>query len=448
MRDGALPALARMASEGGFHTITSVFPSVTGPAYAPLLMGRYPGSVGLPGLRWYDRSRTNCRWPSYARSYVGVGMRHVDRDIAPDVPTMFELATPSLAALSVIGRGLSAEERLGHGVSFAARTAFTHFRGDVRGWLQIDRDIGDDVVYRIRTKRPAFAFAAFTGIDKNSHATGHTSATVREAMQIVDEVAGRIRCDAERDGVWESTQLWIVSDHGHAPVQRHDDLATLAATLGYRVLTHPWAVAYRADVAVMVSGNAMAQLYLAPDIRARQFWAAGQPSPWDNLAEQLLQRPSVDLMVLPQSPHACELRTRDRGDARLSWKDGRYNYELTTGDPLGLGTCGSLDTLAAYEKTIDTDYPDALVQIAALCASPRSGDIILSAARGWDFRGRYEPIPHVSSHGALFREHMLVPLITNHPIATPRRTVDIMPSAAHALGMQAPLSDGVSFITR
>ena len=86
-------------------------------------------------------------------------------------------------------------------------------------------------------------------------------------------------------------------------------------------------------------------------------------------------------------------------------------------------------------------------QIAHLVASARSGDIILSAARDWDYRARYEPIPHVSSHGALHRDHMLVPLLLNRvPARTPRRTVDAMPSALAALGITAPKTlEGVSF---
>src|SRR2546422_11278366 len=103
---GALPALARLRAEGGLHALSSAFPSVTGPAYAPFLMGRYPGSVGLPGLRWYDRSRRVARLPGHSRSYVGAEMRFVDRDIDRASPTIFELAKPSVGALSVIGRGL------------------------------------------------------------------------------------------------------------------------------------------------------------------------------------------------------------------------------------------------------------------------------------------------------------------------------------------------------
>jgi hypothetical protein len=87
------------------------------------------------------------------------------------------------------------------------------------------------------------------------------------------------------------------------------------------------------------------------------------------------------------------------------------------------------------------------VQIAHLVMSPRSGEIVLSAARDWDFRSRYEPIPHLSSHGALHREHMLVPMLLNRPArGVPRRTVDVMPSALAALGREIPAGlDGRSF---
>jgi hypothetical protein len=97
---------------------------------------------------------------------------------------------------------------------------------------------------------------------------------------------------------------------------------------------------------------------------------------------------------------------------------------------------------------VDCDYPDGLVQIAALATAERSGDVIISASRGWDFRARYEPIPHVSSHGALHREHMLVPLLLDRPPRrAPRRTADVFPSALAALGMRAPPGvDGESYL--
>ena len=449
MDDGELPALARLRAEGGFHTVTSTFPSVTGPAYAPFLMGRYPGPVGLPALRWFDRARTATSYPHHTRSYVGSEMRKVDRDLDPTAPTLFELAGSSLAALNMIGRGLPRRRQMARGAGFVLRAARTHFRGNVRGWLQIDRDIGAEVARRVCAERPDFVFAALTGIDKTSHAEGHGAPVVRDAMRIVDEVAGELRAGLERGGAWDRTHLWIVSDHGHSPVRQHEDLAGLLDSWGHGIIAHPWVFGRGRDAAVMVSGNAMAHLYLELERRERPWWPA-LAERWEPLAAALLERPSVDLLLLPRTPLCCEVRGRGRGTAVVEW-DGvaRYTYRPVTGDPLGLG--GELEALtatAAYGRCDATDYPDAVVQIAHLAGAARAGEMILSAARDWDLRARYEPIPHVSSHGALHREHMLVPLLLNRPAATtPLRTVDVMPSACRALGLPIPHGlDGTPFL--
>jgi arylsulfatase A-like enzyme len=373
-------------------------------------------------------------------------MRLVDRDIDRASPTIFELAKPSLGALSVIWRGLRRRERIGQSAAFVARAAATHFRGNVRGWLAIDRQVGEEAARRLRTQRVRFAFIALTGIDKTSHAKGHDAQIVIDAMRIVDDTVAQIRSDAERDGRWKKLHLWVGSDHGHSPVREHEDLVALISGWGHTTLAHPWAFNASADVAVMVSGNAMTHLYLDLEQKTRPWWPS-LGDKWNDLADSLLTRESVDLLILPTSAASCEIRARGRGSATLTWVESRYSYTPNSGDPLGIGVQDSLDDGEAYDATIATDYPDALVQIAHLIASPRCGDIVLSAARDWDYRARYEPIPHVSSHGALHREHMLVPLLLNRaPVAIPRRTVDVMPSALAALGITAPKTlDGISF---
>ncbi len=437
---GSVPALARLSAEGGLSTVTSVFPSVTGPAYAPFLMGRFPGPVGLPGLRWFDRSRQLARMPFHSRSYVGAEMRHVDSDLDPSAPTIFELAPSSLAAMNVIGRGLRKHERLGQGARFVLRTGFTHFRGNVKGWLAIDRDIAAAFTQRLFSESPAFAFAALTGIDKTSHAFGHESALTMEALSIVDKTAGAIRATAEQTGVWNNTHLWIVSDHGHSAVAHHEDLASLVEEWGLSVIAHPWPMRRHPDAAVMVSGNAMAHIYvgLRADNRAAQT---------ELIASRLLERESVDLMLLPCTG-GCEIRSAHSGNAMIHWDGGmKYSYAPGTGDPLGVGNQFELTEAEAYDATIESQYPDSIVQIAALSRSSRCGDIVISASPGWDFRAKYEPIPHVSTHGSLRREHMLVPILMNHPPGIlPRRTTDIMPSALSALGLSIPPAlDGKSF---
>lgn len=435
---GLIPALERLRAEGGQFTVSSVFPSVTGPAYVPFLLGRHPAEVGLPGIRWFDRTRRTGSRIGSARSYVGPEMGRIDGDLDPTAPTMFELAPPAIGALAMINRGLSPHGRLGRGVYFAATAAIAHLRGRAAAWIEIDRKIAKEAVRRVGDERPRFAFLAFTGADKSSHAVGHDAAATLEALRVVDDAAARIRADAERTGRWSRMHLWVASDHGHSPVDAHDDLATLIRSLGHRVLAHPMVLIRRPDVAVMVSGNAMAHLYLEPARRTRPWWPALRGR-WEALAEALLERPSVDLLLLPLDSGRTEVRGRGRGSAIVEREGGRVAYRPVSGDPLALGRLQPLDDAAAWEATLACDYPDALVQIASLAAGAQSGDIILSAARGWDFRGHFEPIPHVSAHGALHREHMLVPLILNRrPVRVPRRTVEVMASGLTVLGIRVP----------
>ncbi len=304
-------------------------------------------------------------------------------------------------------------------------------------------------------------FCALTGVDKSSHSAGHGAPAVGDALAIADDVLAELRADAERGGWWRHTTVFVVSDHGHSPVRAHDDLAAWFRARGHRTVAHPFTWRPGREVAVMVSGNAMAHVYLELARRDRPWWGA-LAGRWEATAADLLARPSVDLLLLPLDADRCAVRHAARGAAvvRRVRRPGAagadascfahaYHYDPQDGgDPLGLGgPLGPLDADAAHDACAASDYPDALVQIAHLAGAERSGDVIVSAARDWDLRGRYEPIPHVSSHGALHREHMAVPLLVSRPFARPpRRTADVMPSALAALGLGVPGGlDGRSF---
>ena len=268
---------------------------------------------------------------------------------------------------------------------------------------------------------------------------------VLDALRIVDDTAERIRSDAERDGRWDDMSLWIVSDHGHSRVTYHEDLAALIESSGVRTMSHPWVYNIAPEVGVMVSGNAMAHLYLDVSARSRPPTDDGRLR---SLVEMMLQRPSVDLLLAPRGAETM-VHARARGSAAVWHDDDGYHYRRVSGDPLGLGDdVVGASMNEAFDATLASDYPDGIVQIVHLATAPRSGEIILSASRDWDFRARYEPIPHVSSHGALHREHMLVPLLVSQPVKRePRRTVDVMPSALTALGLPVPPGlDGRSFL--
>jgi arylsulfatase A-like enzyme len=102
----------------------------------------------------------------------------------------------------------------------------------------------------------------------------------------------------------------------------------------------------------------------------------------------------------------------------------------------------------ALENSYNTEYPDAILQIVQLLESPRTGDLVLSAAHGYDLRAKHEKPEHRSSHGALFRDHMIVPFATNAKIKKEyMRTVDVFPTILSCLNQHVPENlDGVSLV--
>lgn len=448
---GRAPALAALQARGSAHAITSSFPSVTGPAYVPFLMGMHPARAGMPGLRWFDRTRSLRLAPGQSRSYAGIDIWHVDRDLARDVPTLFEYATPSLAAMSMIGRGAT-HGRIGRGVGWMFRAAPAHFRGDLLGWRRVEQQAVREFFARFARIRPRLSVLGILSGDKFAHKYGPRSAPVRTAIADIDAAVAEAQRIAERDGWRDSLHIWLTGDHGHDDIASHDDLHGWLEGEGLRVRAHPRLNVTNPDVVLMVGGNAMAHLYFTPHERTRRWWD-GHAARRDGLLDRLIARPAIDLLAVSPAPHVVQVRHHDRGVAEIRRKgDGhaaRWSYVCTGGDPLQLGgSHDGLDASAAWELTASGTYPDAVVQLSLLAAAPKSGDVLVSASAGWDLRARFEPVPHVSTHGALLRDQMLVPCIVDVPVARPpQRTTDIVPSALELLGVDTTTPfDGRSFL--
>jgi len=450
MDEGRAPAMAALRASGGLYQVTSSFPSVTGPAYVPFLMGRHAGSVGLPGLRWFDRAR-QIRWSAAnARSYAGIDIWHVDRDVAQDAPTLFELARPSLSGMSMLGRGATAGN-IGRSVAWTVRAAIPHFRGDILGWRTAERAATAEFLRQFAKSRPRFSVLAITSPDKYSHKFGSDSQHVRDAIADTDRAIARATAIATEGGWRDTLRVWVVSDHGHAPVSQHDDLHGWLESQSLRVLAHPHLRTRRPDVALMVGGNAMAHVYLEPSARTRTWWPT-HAARWTKLHDALLARTPIDLAAVATSATTVNISHAARGTAELrltnAGEETRFDYDARNGDALQLGgSFNALNDRDAWAVCATSPYPDAIVQLLALCTTPRAGDIIVSAAADWDLRDRFEPVPHVSTHGALLRDQMLVPLLLDAPISgTPQRTADVMPSVLAALGLPLPPGlDGRSF---
>jgi len=71
--------------------------------------------------------------------------------------------------------------------------------------------------------------------------------------------------------------------------------------------------------------------------------------------------------------------------------------------------------------------------------SPRTGDLVVVARSGYDFRERWEIPEHRAGHGSLTREHMQTPVWSSVPLpAGPLRTVDLFPAVLGWLGVELP----------
>jgi len=439
---GDLPNLARSVIEpGSLTTGTTVFPSTTGVAYIPFLFGRYPGSVGIPGIRWLDRRGAAGNWREQwraARSYCGPQGGLLNSDIAP-APSIFDLVPDSIAICTPLTRGLPAG---GHRIPLrrVILGAAAHYIGT---YPALDRAVASAWL-DAANESWRFLFVVFPGVDGISHLKDPHHPAVLESYRLVDRALGAFRARVERLG-GEPPVFFVVSDHGMTVVREHHDTATFLESIGLPTLRHPTHVWRRgARAATMVSGNASVQLYFDP--RSGRDTPRTESEIPASVLERLLASPAVRLAACRAGNGGISVRTR-KGRARLSEESGLIRYEPQEGDPLGLRGSVELDDREMLSRTRDTDVPDAPRQLLQLFQAHRAGDLVLAAAPGYDFRGPWEIPEHQAGHGSLIAEHMEVPIAASVALPdAPIRTVDLMPTILERLDVAVPrgvMFDGV-----
>ncbi len=440
---GDLPNLARWVIEpGGLATGTTVFPSTTGVAYIPFLFGRYPGSVGIPGIRWLDRRGAAGGWREQwraARSYCGVQGGWLNHDIAP-APSLFDLVPESIAICTSLIRGLRpGSNRLT--LRRAVLGAAAHYVGT---YPALDRAVARAWL-GAAAESWRFLFVVFPGVDGISHLKDPWHPAVLDSYRLVDRALGAFIARVGQTG--DLPAFFVVSDHGMTVMREHSDTAALLEGDGVRTLRHPFHVWRRsARVATMVSGNASVQLYFDPRSGREHPLTESNISP--GILERLLALPAVRLAACRADAGGVVVRTQN-GRAWLTERSGLIRYEPESGDPLGLGGYVELDDRDLLSRTRETDVPDAPRQLLQLFQTPRAGDLVLVAAPGADFRGPWEIPEHRAGHGSLIAEHMEVPVAASVALPdAPLRTVDLMPTILERLDATVPsgvVLDGVSF---
>jgi len=435
---GDLPHISRhILDPGGMTPATTVFPSTTGVAYLPFLTGCFPGTCDVPGIRWLDVRRYRGRWwddRDQVRSYCGYQGGRLNTDLRPGIATLFDLVPDSIGICTPFTRGLGdGRERAG-----AARKVWgglAHYTG---GYGVLERAVGRALVRAVREK-PSFVFSVFPGVDGVTHFHDPAHPDVLDTYRDFDGIVGDL---AQAGGFDGETLVLLVSDHGLSRVDRHTDVSLELEAMGLPTLRHP--LVWRRDpvAAVMVSGNASAQVYLLPGrVRERRFALAEiesgavAPIPAD-VVRRLAARPGI-AMVVATDEAGLVLVSRD-GRALLRDVTGGVAYDPVTADVLGLGPPAVLPEREWLARSLDGRYPDGPLQLLQLFRSPRTGDLVVIADRGADLRLDWEVPEHRSGHGSLTADHMRCLAACNVPIDGPLRTVDVFPLVLHHLGLPIP----------
>src|SRR6266540_876896 len=287
---GDMPHLARHVLEpGGFTVGATVFPSTTGVAYLPFLYGIYPGTANVPGIRWLDRAQAagdrRAQWRG-ARSYCGVQGPWLNHDLEAG-PSIFDLVPESIAFCTPLTRGLRPGAcRLAW--TRALLGSFAHYFGT---YQPLDDAVANAWV-RAADEAWRFLFVVFPGPDGITHLTDPFHPRVIASYRAVDAALGRFMARVARRG--ELPVLIVAADHGGSPMREHRDIAVEMEGLGWPTLRHPMHVWRRgARAAVMVSGNASAQVYFAP--RSGRTTALTEPDLPAEVVTHLLRLPAVRL---------------------------------------------------------------------------------------------------------------------------------------------------------
>ncbi len=447
LASGRLPHIQdALVSSGGFYEATSVFPSTTGPAYFPFLTGCYPSTVNVPGIRWLDKSRFVKPWffPKRRRSYVGMETFWINFDMIRRIQTAFDLLPRAYNIFNSVSKGVGFRRNM----TRLMRIWYWYYAHLTDRWSLVDRAACDKILKAIR-RGFDFCFAVFPAIDEYSHLAGPLSPAADEAYFALDRHVGKIRDALAQKGELKDTLLWIVSDHGFTATHTHFCINEFLEARGIRTFFYPLILKKGCVAANMMSGNGMTHLYFRnPNGWDKPMDAALLEDMYGTMIDDLVKEPAVDICAVKGKNGGILVMSR-RGKAELQLNGSLLSYQVLTADPFGYGPLPKiLSSSEAQRLTIGTEYPDGLYQLAQLFLSPRTGDIVLSAAPGYDFRKDYEKPEHFGTHGGLYRDQMLIPVICNARLSRQTlRSADVFPTMLRLMGHDIPLEiDGVSIV--
>ncbi len=459
LADGARPdVMRRLASEGhlptfkthfldrnGMATAASVFPTVSGPAHLPLLCGVHPATANLPGIRWAERPQGNGGFWGRTRSYMSPGRAaKLQRDIPAQVTTLFA-HIPGMADVNTwFVRGCPGKARR---TRFSKAGAFLRSLS-TKDWYSSDQQAEHATVKALEAGFTS-VHAVFPAIDELGHRCGPLSDESLEAYKRFDLRLSHVVDALVRLGRLNRTLLLVTSDHGQTGTHTHVSLEDVVEDVIPQTVSYPrlWRHSRRPHAAVMVSGNAMANIYLRGETNWDTRPDLEKPgTPGFDLRQRLLEHEGIDQLLYRQADDVLVLANR-HGKLKIvvpafeGAEPPHLHVSVEGQNPLGEATpLGNVSRLQGLQGLQDANYTDVAWQVWNFYRSSRAGDLVVCAQSGFDLRERFEYQPHNGSHGTLHRDHMLVPAAINAqwPQGALLSSVDLFPTILDALGKPIP----------
>jgi predicted AlkP superfamily pyrophosphatase or phosphodiesterase len=410
LEERRLPALGLLHEAGTYTRGTTTFPSVTPVCLTSIATGVHPDAHGIPHLVWYHRDEE--RVVEYGSSFAAIraaGTRRSIRDsifamthehLSPEAVTVFEALedeglddaainftcyrgrTRHALKLPVPGRNRWYEGALGPRRFFF----FNLYESDetgaglaIRSRPEGSIDTYAATVGRWLVTRDGFDFLVFylPDYDYASHVAGPEGAWA--ALERADACIGELMAAAGGpEEFLDRYAVVVCSDHGQTKVDRVSRLRD--AFRGLLVFT-----GRRAESPVG------AEIVVTASNRSGMVYALEERPPRD-LAAQLDGYAGVDLVLF-----------RDNGEAVARREGAEVRFAPTDE---GWRVAGDASILGAAR------YPNAYERAWCALACPNAGDLIVSAAAGWEFEdlGRRHH-GGGGSHGSLLAGDSTIPIL-------------------------------------
>jgi Type I phosphodiesterase / nucleotide pyrophosphatase len=415
---GRAPTIAALTDAGSrTDACVSTFPSLTPVCLSAIVTGEHPVGSRIPGMTWYHRGEG--RFVEYGSSFAATlaeGTRQMIDDIlvnlnllhlSPRAATVFEaLEDTGLVSAAVnlyVCRG-----RVRHRITRPAARRFArtvgivdavygprrYFLGDLffSDMTGAPRNFGSGIdrhggaVARWLVTRDGFDFLLLYlyETDAAGHRGGDVLAAVEQAdkgLSLMVEAAGGLERFLDRYGVI------VVADHSQSRIEQIAEASAPLADLRL-FRSSRRSDPSRCDIAVAASNRA-AMAYLLPGARIDA----------SEVAARLAGLEAADVVAFRAD--GMLVARRDGGEIRFRRGSRATDERGNTWDVEG-------DT-----GLLDPDrYPNALERLEGALLCETAGDVIVSAAPGWEFADS-GGIHHLGggSHGSLAAEDSLVPLV-------------------------------------